>query len=84
MNVSPTTTYYPNGQKEFEFIPNGQGGQAGQYLYYDDKGKRLLSENKTANGRVAFEMEYNPDGTASSTTIHSPNGDLRTTTYNKG
>jgi antitoxin component YwqK of YwqJK toxin-antitoxin module len=78
---APNTTFYANGQKQFEFQPSGQGGQAGQYSYYDENGKKFLSENKSANGRVCFEHEYNKDGTTSSTTIHDPNGGDHTTVY---
>jgi antitoxin component YwqK of YwqJK toxin-antitoxin module len=82
MNVSaPTTTCYPNGNKEFEFTPSGQGGQAGQYMYYDENGKKMLSENRSVNGHVGFECSYRPDGGIGSTTVTTPNGISRTMTY---
>jgi antitoxin component YwqK of YwqJK toxin-antitoxin module len=82
MNVSaPTTTYYPNGNKESEFTPNGLGGQAGQYTYYDQNGKKLLSENRSVNGHVGFECDYRPDGSIGSTTVTPPHGAPRTMMY---
>jgi hypothetical protein len=84
MSVSaPTSTssFYPNGQKQFEFTPSGQGGQAGQYTYYGKDGKKLLTENKSVDGRVGFEQDYNRDGSTYSTTISGANGAGRTMVY---
>jgi antitoxin component YwqK of YwqJK toxin-antitoxin module len=82
MNVNaPNTTYYPNGNKEFEFKPNVLGGQAGQYVYYDQDGKKLLSQNKSVDGHVGFEQDYNADGTAFSTTVTPPKGPSHTMVY---
>jgi hypothetical protein len=79
--TAPTSTFYPNGQKEFEFTPSGQGGLAGQYVYYDTNGKKFHSENRSVDGHVGFERDYKPDGSTSSTTVTSPNGQSRTMFY---
>jgi antitoxin component YwqK of YwqJK toxin-antitoxin module len=81
-NVSvPVNTFYANGNKEFEFKPSGQGGQAGQYIYYDQNGKKLLSENRSVDGHVGFEQTFNPNGTGFSSTVTAPNGHSSTTVY---
>ena len=82
MNVTaPANTFYANGNKQFEFTPNELGGQAGQYMYYDENGKKLHSENKSADGHVRFEQDYNPNGTAFSSTVTDRNGASHTTVY---
>ncbi|QYD71503.1 hypothetical protein KZJ38_31300 [Paraburkholderia edwinii] len=82
MNVTaPVNTFYANGNKQSEFIPNEQGGQAGEYIYYDENQKRIHSENRSVDGHVRFEHDYNRDGTTFSTTVTDRNGDSRTTVY---
>ena len=82
MNVSaPGNTFYANGNKQFEFTPSGQGGLAGQYMYYDQNGKKLHSENRSVDGRVGFEQDYNRNGTAFSSTVTAPGGQSRTVVY---
>ncbi|GAB7524481.1 hypothetical protein [Paraburkholderia sp. 2C] len=82
MNVSaPVNTFYANGNKEFEFTPSGQGGLAGQYMYYDENGRKLHSENRSVDGHVGFEQNYNTNGTAYSSTVTAPNGNSHTTVY---
>jgi antitoxin component YwqK of YwqJK toxin-antitoxin module len=79
--TAPTTTYYPNGQKQSEFTPNGLGGQAGTCMYYDDQGRKLLCEQKSVDGHTGFEKSFNKDGTTFSTTVTAPNGKSSTTVY---
>jgi antitoxin component YwqK of YwqJK toxin-antitoxin module len=82
MNVSaPANAFYANGNKQFEFTPSGQGGQAGRYMYYDENGRKLYSENKSVDGHVGFEQSYNSNGTAFSSTVTAPNGNSRTVVY---
>ncbi|MFC0397433.1 hypothetical protein [Paraburkholderia rhizosphaerae] len=68
-NIPPAPNTYANGQKQVQFNPSGAGGQAGQYIYYDEDGKKILSQNKSANGHVGFELDYRKDGTIFSSTI---------------
>jgi hypothetical protein len=82
MNVAaPVNTFYDNGNKEFEFTPSGQGGLAGKYTYYGQDGKKLVSENRSVNGNIGFEQDYNANGTAYSATITAPNGNSHTFVY---
>jgi hypothetical protein len=81
-NVSaPSTSYYDNGQKQFEFTPNGLGGQAGTYQYFDQNGKLFLSELKSSDGHVGFERDANQNGTTYSTTVAPPRGEPRTVVF---
>ena len=82
MNVSTlANTFYANGNKQLEFTPSGQGGQAGKYMYFDENGKKLHCENKSVDGHVGFEQDFNANNTAFSSTVTAPNGQSRTAVY---